>query len=225
MLVRLIGSALAALFLLGCGNLGINVIRGSGTVKTETRSVSGFHAVTLSGVGDLAITQGVLNLLTERMSSQQGETHLLNSANLFEAARWAPSCYNEQPWRFVYATEPEDRARLAVFFDDDVRGAEIRERGSVAGGGGAVQHHGLRCSRLIRGQETAPQFDTHAEHFEVRLAHGERRFIERRHIGVRDVRVDIGHFLGSPGGRTLCQIPPKTRGRMGRRVNVALAAV
>jgi len=22
---------------------------------------------------------------------------------LFEAARWAPSCYNEQPWRFVYA--------------------------------------------------------------------------------------------------------------------------
>lgn len=22
---------------------------------------------------------------------------------LFEAARWAPSCYNNQPWRFVYA--------------------------------------------------------------------------------------------------------------------------
>lgn len=22
---------------------------------------------------------------------------------LFEAARWAPSCYNEQPWRFLYA--------------------------------------------------------------------------------------------------------------------------
>ncbi len=22
---------------------------------------------------------------------------------LFEAARWAPSCFNEQPWRFVYA--------------------------------------------------------------------------------------------------------------------------
>jgi nitroreductase len=24
-------------------------------------------------------------------------------ARLFEAARWAPSCYNSQPWRFVYA--------------------------------------------------------------------------------------------------------------------------
>ena len=28
---------------------------------------------------------------------------------LFEAARWAPSCYNEQPWLFLYATEPEQR--------------------------------------------------------------------------------------------------------------------
>ena len=33
---------------------------------------------------------------------------------LFEAARWAPSCYNEQPWRFVYATAPQDRERLAA---------------------------------------------------------------------------------------------------------------
>lgn len=27
---------------------------------------------------------------------------------LFEAARWSPSCFNEQPWRFVYAYRPED---------------------------------------------------------------------------------------------------------------------
>ncbi len=32
---------------------------------------------------------------------------------LFEAARWAPSCFNEQPWLFVYATEPEQRRKLA----------------------------------------------------------------------------------------------------------------
>lgn len=31
---------------------------------------------------------------------------------LFEAARWAPSCFNEQPWLFVYAAAPEPRARL-----------------------------------------------------------------------------------------------------------------
>ena len=28
---------------------------------------------------------------------------------LFEAARWAPSCFNEQPWLFLYATELEQR--------------------------------------------------------------------------------------------------------------------
>ena len=27
---------------------------------------------------------------------------------LFEAARWSPSCFNEQPWRFVYALQKEN---------------------------------------------------------------------------------------------------------------------
>ncbi len=30
-------------------------------------------------------------------------------AALFEAARWAPSCFNEQPWLFLYATTQKDR--------------------------------------------------------------------------------------------------------------------
>jgi nitroreductase len=35
-------------------------------------------------------------------------------ASLFEAARWAASSYNEQPWRYIYATQnqPEDFERL-----------------------------------------------------------------------------------------------------------------
>jgi len=33
---------------------------------------------------------------------------------LFEAARWAPSSYNEQPWRFLYATR--DSAHWKDFF-------------------------------------------------------------------------------------------------------------
>ncbi|MEE9218289.1 MAG: nitroreductase family protein [Acidobacteriota bacterium] len=28
--------------------------------------------------------------------------------SLFEAARWAPSCYGEQPWLFLYAAKKED---------------------------------------------------------------------------------------------------------------------
>ncbi len=33
-------------------------------------------------------------------------------ASLFEAARWTPSCYNEQPWLFLYAVTETDRARF-----------------------------------------------------------------------------------------------------------------
>ena len=32
---------------------------------------------------------------------------------LFEAARWAPSCYNEQPWRFIYAHTNETKDEFA----------------------------------------------------------------------------------------------------------------
>jgi len=31
---------------------------------------------------------------------------------IFEAARWSPSCYNEQPWRFCYARQPNDLERF-----------------------------------------------------------------------------------------------------------------
>ena len=33
---------------------------------------------------------------------------------LFEAARWAPSASNEQPWIFIYAVNEEDRKRFAA---------------------------------------------------------------------------------------------------------------
>ena len=32
---------------------------------------------------------------------------------LFEAARWAPSCYNDQPWLLIYAVTEHDRSRFA----------------------------------------------------------------------------------------------------------------
>ncbi len=35
--------------------------------------------------------------------------------SVFEAARWAASSYNEQPWRFVYARNDEDRKRFLDF--------------------------------------------------------------------------------------------------------------
>lgn len=39
---------------------------------------------------------------------------------LFDAARWAPSSYNEQPWRFIAATrqQPEEHERMAQVLND-----------------------------------------------------------------------------------------------------------
>ena len=41
---------------------------------------------------------------------------------VFEAAKWAPSCFNEQPWRFIVARTPEDRA---VFLDFLMPGNQV----------------------------------------------------------------------------------------------------
>ena len=62
---------------------------------------------------------------------------------LFEAARWAPSCFNEQPWLFLYATEPEKRKKfVSLLVDKNQRWAErapllmfvIARRGFANGG-------------------------------------------------------------------------------------------
>lgn len=38
--------------------------------------------------------------------------------SLFEAARWAPSAGNEQPWIYLYATSLEERARFLAVLDE-----------------------------------------------------------------------------------------------------------
>lgn len=38
-------------------------------------------------------------------------------AALIEAARWAPSCFNDQPWRFVVANRTEDRTAWQAMVD------------------------------------------------------------------------------------------------------------
>lgn len=53
-------------------------------------------------------------LLAERWSPRAFEERAVEPAalaSLFEAARWAPSCFNEQPWRFFVA----ERADQAAF--------------------------------------------------------------------------------------------------------------
>lgn len=56
--------AVALLALVGCAGLNLTVVRGSGNVVTESRAVSNFNRVALSGIGELAITQGDTEALT-----------------------------------------------------------------------------------------------------------------------------------------------------------------
>lgn len=52
----------------------------------------------------------ILDLMLSRVSSRAFSEERLTEAELmtlFEAARWAPSSYNNQPWRFVYARRGE----------------------------------------------------------------------------------------------------------------------
>jgi len=56
-------------------------------------------------------------LIAGRWSPYTIDSRPVSSADLhaiFEAARWAPSSYNEQPWRYIVATseQPEAHARL-----------------------------------------------------------------------------------------------------------------
>lgn len=49
---------------------------------------------------------GVPPVVLERWSPRSFESREVDPADLkrvFEAARWAPSCFNEQPWRFIVA--------------------------------------------------------------------------------------------------------------------------
>lgn len=76
---------------------------------------SGIHdAIKAYRQADYEIDAIFLNRWSPRaFSSQPLEDEVLH--RVFEAARWAPSSNNEQPWRFVIARTDEDRARFVDF--------------------------------------------------------------------------------------------------------------
>ncbi|MEZ5964129.1 MAG: nitroreductase family protein [Planctomycetota bacterium] len=55
----------------------------------------------------------ILSSLAERQSPRAFRAEPVTPAqlgSLLEAARWAPSCFNEQPWRFVFAHRSDGEA-------------------------------------------------------------------------------------------------------------------
>ncbi len=60
----------------------------------------------------------VHEIVRERWSPRAFDSRSVSDsdlASLFEAARWAPSSMNEQPWRFVVATRRDPEAFQAIF--------------------------------------------------------------------------------------------------------------
>ncbi len=54
---------------------------------------------------------------SRKFSNKPVEADKLHS--IFEAARWAPSAANWQPWRFVYAQETEDLEKFHSFINEN----------------------------------------------------------------------------------------------------------
>ena len=66
-------------------------------------------------------TKGVYDLIRNRRSTQAYSSSRPVPAEamdmLFEAARWAPSAMNEQPWRFIYADRSKDPEAFKLFVE------------------------------------------------------------------------------------------------------------
>jgi nitroreductase len=61
-------------------------------------------------------------MFTDRWSSRAFISDKLSEdqiASLFEAAHWAPSASNRQPWAFVYATDGPDRERFNALLSEN----------------------------------------------------------------------------------------------------------
>ncbi|MGI8740516.1 MAG: nitroreductase family protein [Gammaproteobacteria bacterium] len=72
-------------------------------------------------------------LFTDRWSPRAMTGEAINRQDLmvlFEAARWAPSSYNEQPWRILYACR--DTEQWSMFFDLLVEGNQKWARDAAA---------------------------------------------------------------------------------------------
>lgn len=60
-------------------------------------------------------------MFPDRWSPRSFDPHPLDDGqiqSLFEAARWAPSCFNEQPWLFLYAGTRDGRERLVSLLSE-----------------------------------------------------------------------------------------------------------
>ena len=80
-------------------------------------------------IADHPIDKLFLDRWSPRAMTGEGISHE-DLMTLFEAARWAPSSYNNQPWRILYA--PRDSEHWLLFFDLLVDGNKAWAKNAAA---------------------------------------------------------------------------------------------
>jgi len=71
----------------------------------------------------------LLDIIRSRRSIRRFKSELVSGKHLnliFEAARWAPSAGNRQPWRFMVVTDPEKIRKIGEIYQK-IRAAELEE--------------------------------------------------------------------------------------------------
>ena len=68
--------------------------------------------------------ESLLELVKQRRSIHRFKTDPIPDEyveKILEVARWAPSGMNMQPWEFVVVKEPELRAQIVKYIDEDYK--------------------------------------------------------------------------------------------------------
>jgi hypothetical protein len=104
---------IGALFLGACS---VNVTHGSGHIITEDRSVSGFHAVELTALGDLTITQGDKESL-----SVQADDNLMKLIHTDVVNGVLKISFDGSVWSSYYVSGESIKFHLTVINLDDLR--------------------------------------------------------------------------------------------------------
>ena len=129
------------------------VVRGSGTLITESRPVSGFNAVQLDGAGRLVITQGASesleiraddNLIGNLTSEVRGDTLILG----FQEQSWRRTVLPSLP--VVYTLSVTDLTRLTLngAADMEIRSLETDSFDLAINGAGNIDIQDLSAGKL-----------------------------------------------------------------------------
>jgi hypothetical protein len=164
--------ALAALSLLviaallaGCGlDFNFAATKGSGKVVSESRSVSGFEAVSLSGVGELTITQGDSESLTVE-AEDNILPHIITEVKdgtliiRFDTVRWTDSFQPTKSIKFTLTVKDLAQLDISGAGSTDVGDLKTESLSVDISGAGSLKIKNLEADDLQVNLSGAGSFD------------------------------------------------------------------